>query len=174
MTMPLDIVLVRHGESEGNYAYGLSHKGDHRYFLPDAPFLQRHGSRWRLTHQGRQQAEVTGAWLRTQVAPAFDRYYASEYLRAMETWRPPRLCGRPLVLRVLPARAGLGQVRCDAIEQRKREYADDLRRRELDRFFWTPPMASRWRRCACASIGCCTRCTANAPTSASCSSATAR
>src|SRR5262249_23237848 len=25
------------------------------------------------------------------------------------------------------------------IEQRKREYADDMRRRELDRFFWTPP-----------------------------------
>src|ERR1700722_19538710 len=85
MTMPLDLVLVRHGESEGNYAYGLSYQGDHRHFAPGAPFLQRHGSKWRLTERGRQQAQITGAWLRAHVAAEFDRYCTAEYLRAMET-----------------------------------------------------------------------------------------
>ncbi len=46
MTMPLDLVFVRHGESEGNYAYSMSYRGDDRYFQPGTSFLQRHGSKW--------------------------------------------------------------------------------------------------------------------------------
>jgi hypothetical protein len=50
MTMPMDLVLVRHGESEGNVVYGLARQGDHALFTPE--FLSRHSSRWRLTRLG--------------------------------------------------------------------------------------------------------------------------
>jgi NAD+ kinase len=137
--MPVDLVLVRHGESEGNYAYGLSYRGDHRYFEPGSPFLQRHGSKWRLTEQGRQQAVTAGAWLRTNVAHVFDRYYAAEYLRAMETAGHLGFAEARWYCEFYLRERDWGKFDVMSIEQRKREYADDMRRRELDRFFWTPP-----------------------------------
>jgi NAD+ kinase len=137
--MPLDLVLVRHGESEGNYAYGLSYKGDHRHFAPGSPFLERHGSRWRLTDRGREQAEVAGEWIRRNIAPAFDRYYAAEYLRAMETAAHLGFHDAEWFCEFYLRERDWGKFDVMPIEQRKREYADDLRRRDLDRFFWTPP-----------------------------------
>jgi NAD+ kinase len=139
MTMPLDLVLVRHGESEGNYAYGLSYRGDDRYFTPGSPFLQRHGSKWRLTERGRRQAQATGAWLREHVASAFDRYYTAEYLRAMETAAHLGFAQAQWYCEFYLRERDWGKFDVMPIEQRKREYADDMRRRELDRFYWTPP-----------------------------------
>src|SRR5437588_11845816 len=83
MTMPLDLVFVRHGESEGNVAFGHSHRGDVSHFTPG--FLARHSSRWRLTERGVVQARTAGEWLRSHVGAAFDRHYVSDYLRALET-----------------------------------------------------------------------------------------
>ena len=83
MTMPIDLVLVRHGESEGNVAFRQAHAGDHSLF--NDGFLKRHSSRWRLSPHGVEQAHAAGDWLRQHVADSFDRYYVSEYLRAMET-----------------------------------------------------------------------------------------
>src|ERR1700722_18361885 len=82
MAMPLDLVLIRHGESEGNVAFGKSRQGDDSHFTPK--FLTRHSSHWRLTTRGAHQARCAGDWLRENVAESFDRYYVSEYLRAME------------------------------------------------------------------------------------------
>ena len=83
MTMPLDLVLVRHGESEGNVAVKASKKkGDVHYYTPE--FLSRQSSKWRLTDKGKKHAEAAGEWLRANF-PKFDRYYSSEYIRALET-----------------------------------------------------------------------------------------
>src|SRR6476469_2760454 len=83
MTMPIDLVLVRHGESEGNVIFRKAAAGDHSHV--NEAFLNRHSSRWRLTDLGVRQAHAAGRWLRQNVAEAVDRYYVSEYLRAMET-----------------------------------------------------------------------------------------
>jgi broad specificity phosphatase PhoE len=83
MTLPLDLVPARHRESEGNVAFGLARPGDDRHFTRD--FLARHSSKWRLTPRGVEQAHAAGDWLRRHVAPAFDRYYVAEHLRATET-----------------------------------------------------------------------------------------
>jgi len=139
MAMPIDLILVRHGESEGNYAYGLSYQGDHRYFQPGSEFLERHGSKWRLTNKGRHQARVAGDWLREHVGAEFDRYYVSEYLRAMETAAHLSLPGARWLCEFYLRERDWGLLDVMSIEQRKREFADHLRRRERDRFFWTPP-----------------------------------
>ncbi len=81
--LPLNIVLVRHGESEGNTANRRSRKGDNSDFTEE--FLNRHSSKLRLTDKGKVQAKMAGEWLKSQGLDRFDGYYVSEYTRAMET-----------------------------------------------------------------------------------------
>lgn len=82
--MPSDLVLVRHGESEGNKAKNLQD------LFKDKAFAERHSSLWRLTNQGRYQANAAGLWIRNNIVPIlpdekFFRYYCSSYVRAIET-----------------------------------------------------------------------------------------
>lgn len=82
-SMPLDIVLIRHGESEGNYMHHLfKETRDPNVFTHE--FLSRHTSQYRLTEKGKKQAEEAGRFLKTKYSE-FDAYYTSGYLRAMET-----------------------------------------------------------------------------------------
>lgn len=59
--LPIDIVLVRHGESEGNYAQERSKKGDQSFWTEQ--FRRRHTSKYRLTSLGRKQAHIAGEWV---------------------------------------------------------------------------------------------------------------
>src|SRR4051794_35308212 len=127
MTMPIDLVLVRHGESEGNYAYGLSYRGDQRYFEPGSPFLNRPGVQWRLTDQGRRQATVAGEWLRKQMG-FFDRCYVSEYLRAMETAAYLNIPDAEWYCDFYLRERDWGKFDVMSYDQRKREYAEDMKR----------------------------------------------
>ena len=73
MAWPKLLVLVRHGESEGNVR-----TMDERtwYSLPT------HG--YPLTERGRAQAAITGTFLRQRFG-SFDVRYTSYYVRARET-----------------------------------------------------------------------------------------
>ena len=51
-----ELVLVRHGESEGNLAFNKSMQGDHSLY--SGKFLERHSSLWRLTDRGREQVRT--------------------------------------------------------------------------------------------------------------------
>ena len=68
-----DLVLIRHGESEGNVARKRSLGGDHSLFSGE--FKHRHSARWRLTDRGREQAIAAGEWLQRENLVEFDRYY---------------------------------------------------------------------------------------------------
>lgn len=82
--MPSDLVLVRHGESEGNVALGASKKGDDNYFeIPG--FRERSGHDWRLTDKGIWQGQLAGERLRSEGLSSFERYYVSDFARAKET-----------------------------------------------------------------------------------------
>jgi len=76
--LPVDLVLVRHGESEGNI-YGKMPDDGKRQKLHS-----RHTSDYRLTDLGRLQAQRAGMILREQIG-SFDKMYCSEYVRAVET-----------------------------------------------------------------------------------------
>jgi NAD+ kinase len=137
MTMPLDLVLVRHGESEGNVAFGHSRRGDSRHFTPE--FLSRHSSRWRLTPRGEEQARAAGDWLRRHVSHAFDRYYTSEYLRSIETAALMGFDDATWFCEFYLRERDWGVFDLMSFQERRERYADDMRRRELDTFFWAPP-----------------------------------
>lgn len=81
--LPIDIILVRHGESEGNVANKASRRGDNRMFTPE--FRDRHSRTFRLTDRGIAQAKAAGAWLRANASMPLDRFYVSDYIRAKET-----------------------------------------------------------------------------------------
>lgn len=137
MTMPINLVLVRHGESEGNFANKLSRKGDHSNFTKE--FKERHSSLWRLTDKGIEQAKTAGKWLKDNLDFQFDRFYTSEYLRAMETAAllnlPRAKWYRDFYLR----ERSIGVLDGLSEEEKKKKFADEMKRRKRDGFFWAPP-----------------------------------
>lgn len=83
MPMPNELVLVRHGQSEANIVQ-KQFKTNPDAVAPDG-FHDRHDSRMRLSDQGREQACLTGDWLRDEFPDGFDRYYTSSLVRTVET-----------------------------------------------------------------------------------------
>lgn len=140
MTMPIDLVLVRHGESEGNLAKKKMKQGDDSHFTQ--AFRDRHSSQFRLTTRGVAQAKAAGDWLKANGLGRFDRYYASEYVRAFET-------AGNLGLEMLPEQRwyldfflrerDYGQFDVMTYEEREAKFAEYVRNQERDGFFWAPP-----------------------------------
>jgi broad specificity phosphatase PhoE len=83
MAMPNNLVVVRHGHSEGNLAVEKAKAGDNSLYTPD--FRELPGHRWRLTDEGRVQVRKSGEWIRQNIGEKFDRYYVSPYVRTRET-----------------------------------------------------------------------------------------
>lgn len=81
--LPRDIILVRHGESEGNKANKYSRRGDNQFFTPE--FRDKHSRTFRLTDKGIKQAKDAGEWLMANVVMPLDRFYVSDYIRTKET-----------------------------------------------------------------------------------------
>ncbi|HXV26886.1 MAG TPA: histidine phosphatase family protein [Candidatus Paceibacterota bacterium] len=81
--IPIDLILVRHGESEGNVANRASRGGDHCFFTDE--HRGRHSREFRLTDRGIVQAKAAGEWIRKNVPLPLDRFYVSDYIRAKET-----------------------------------------------------------------------------------------
>lgn len=133
MTMPIDLVLVRHGESEGNLAIKRGDRGD---FTEE--FLKRHSSKWRLTDKGRRQAKKAGEWIRENIGKRFDRYYVSEYLRAMETAALLNLSGARWHCDFYLRECDRGQLDVIEPDDRAGRFAEEFERRDIDSFFWAP------------------------------------
>ena len=133
MAMPINLVLVRHGESEGNVVKEMK--------TEDIPleFKERHSSLWRLTDKGVIQAIDAGNWLKGEFPAPFDQHYTSEYTRAMETagllnlqnatWR------REFYLR----EREWGDLDSITHEERKTRFAESMRVKKREPLFWIPP-----------------------------------
>lgn len=80
---PLNLILIRHGESEGNLAKfkALSENNNELYEKLES----RKNPFYRLTQNGREQIEYTSRWLKENIKFKIDNFYSSEYIRALET-----------------------------------------------------------------------------------------
>src|SRR5215831_2302485 len=76
MTLPLDLIVIRHGQSEAN-----TKQKDPRGNTPN----EGHDILVLLTQRGIEQAKAAGDWLRSNGLTDFDRYYTSPYMRARQT-----------------------------------------------------------------------------------------
>lgn len=135
-----ELVIIRHGESEGNLALRASEQGNESFFTEE--FGKRHNSRWRLTDQGIEQAKSAGVWVGAYVGLYFDGYYTSEFVRAEETAYHLLLPdnGSPIweVVRGITER-DWGDFDGISIPERERRYSEAMERRERNAFYWHPP-----------------------------------
>lgn len=81
--LPMDLVFVRHGESEENLADKMARRGDTSFFTPE--FRNRHSRTYRLTDNGVAQSKAAGEWLRKNIPVPFGCFYVSDFIRAKET-----------------------------------------------------------------------------------------
>lgn len=139
MTLPIDLVLVRHGQSEGNAAKRMSEQGDHSAY--SEAFRNRHTASMRLTELGRKQARQAGRFISQEflMKNPFDRYLTSEYIRAMETAGNLRLPAAQWLCDFYLTERSWGDL--DALPENEREerFGDALKRRHVEPFFWAPP-----------------------------------
>ena len=70
MSMPLDLYVIRHGESEANVIVQAGEQGDNSLYTQDNVTVPDRS--WRLTATGRKQADCIGRWLVSQ-QQLFDR-----------------------------------------------------------------------------------------------------
>ena len=138
--MPLDLVLVRHGESEGNLAREASKRGDRS--LMTGEFLARPASSWRLTPEGRDQAAAAGRWLRLwmqrEQVQRFDRYYCSPLVRTMETAALLEVPGAAWQLEPLLRERDFGLWEGFDPEETAARYSRSTEQKQRDRFLWRP------------------------------------
>eukprot|EP01117_Protostelium_nocturnum_P002096 TRINITY_DN1273_c0_g1_i1.p1 TRINITY_DN1273_c0_g1~~TRINITY_DN1273_c0_g1_i1.p1 ORF type:complete len:354 (-),score=104.73 TRINITY_DN1273_c0_g1_i1:89-1150(-) len=134
---PYELVLVRHGQSEGNEAVSRSKMGDLSAYTHD--FQKKHSSSYRLTDKGIAQAKVTGEYLRKKIGDHFDRYYTSEYVRAMETAALLGLPNANWLTEITLRERDKGQLDNVSWIERNDKFADEMKRRKRDAFFWAPP-----------------------------------
>jgi NAD+ kinase len=135
--MPATVVLVRHGETEGNVARELSKKGDKSLWSDE--FRQRPGRLWRLTDLGIQQATAAGAWICKNVGKHFDRYITSEYPRAKETAGHLNLPDAKWEEEFYLRERHWGPLENLPEDERWDTYKDELEKRKADSFYWRPP-----------------------------------
>lgn len=136
MTMPIDLVLLRHGQSEGNYANILARQGDDSLFTPD--FVSRHSSTWHLTPLGVKQAKIAGQWIKNNIYSRFDRYYVSEYARALETAANTDFPKAEWMVEFYLRERDRGWLDVSSGEERKTIHAEEYERQKRDGFLWAP------------------------------------
>ncbi|XP_049848826.1 uncharacterized protein LOC126316776 [Schistocerca gregaria] len=134
---PLELVLVRHGHSEGNEAVNRSSRNDLSAYTPE--FKKKHSSTYRLTDKGIMQAQIAGKWIRENIGEVFDRYYTSEYVRAMETSAYLNLPNAKWYTEIVLRERDKGWLDNTSHADKKHLFADELERRKRDAFFWAPP-----------------------------------
>jgi NAD+ kinase len=139
MALPIDLILVRHGQSEGNAAKRLSEKGDESGY---AALKDRHTRSFRLSERGREQAVTAGNWLEDEFCKdgkGFDRYYVSEFVRAMETAALLELPGATWFRSFYLTERDWGELELLPDAERQTKFGDELRMRKIEPFFWRPP-----------------------------------
>jgi NAD+ kinase len=141
MPLPLDLVFVRHGQSEGNAAKRMSEKGDNTaYDL----LANRHTRSYRLSDLGRDQAMKAGFWIqrefiRRDKGNMFDRFITSEYSRAMETAALLDLPNAEWFRNFYLTERSWGDLEDCPEDERQEKFGAALKMRVIEPFFWRPP-----------------------------------
>jgi NAD+ kinase len=136
--MPVDLLFVRHGRSEGNEAREQSKQGDNSAYTDQ--FRARRNREWRLTDLGVAQADAAGRWIREHIAPPYPRCITSEYLRARETAAHLDLAGACWVQDILLRERSWGRADFVMPESERYElFAVELAARREDPCYWRPP-----------------------------------
>ena len=135
---PLELVFVRHGESEGNVAVNAAEAGDPSHFTEE--FKSRHSSTWNLTSEGEKQAVAAGIWIKKNINKGiFDAYYSSTYRRAKRT---AGLLGLPKAtwrIRDYIREHDWGNLDVMTDEERHEKYPEAMKKRQENPYYFAAP-----------------------------------
>jgi broad specificity phosphatase PhoE len=142
MSMPLHFVLVRHGESEANFARDHARKGNDAYFTDE--YRKRADRSSRLTPKGEKQAAAAGKWIQrfifeTHLPDGFGRYDCSPYTRTMETAGTLGLPSANWRLSYLLRERDWGDIEGLTKDEFAKNYPDSLAKQKRDPLLWKPP-----------------------------------
>jgi len=133
---PIDLILIRHGESEGNLAQEFAKQGDESYWTEE--LMKKHNSLYRLTSLGQEQAKIAGQWIRDNISTRFDQYYCSEYVRALETAALLGFEGAHWCPEIFLREQDKGVLEGQSEITRKEIYELELKRKEREFVYWAP------------------------------------
>lgn len=137
MPLPIDLVLVRHGESEGNVANRQDRAGDSSLLTTE--HRNRHNSTWRLTDRGIIQAQKAGEWIRKNIKGKFDHYLTSAFVRARETAGYLNLPEANWEIDPYLIERDHGDLDGMTQAQKEEKFGENLARRAMQEFYWRPP-----------------------------------
>lgn len=139
--MPLDLIFVRHGESQGNAAMAAARRGDESHFTEK--YVTTPGRLWRLTPSGVEQARCAGAWLQSEIdAGAFHghaRFYVSPLVRTRETAGHLGLREARWRLNRSIRERDWGEIETVTKEEFRNTYRLSAIREHTDPLYWRPP-----------------------------------
>lgn len=145
MAMPLNFIVVRHGQSIGNLAKRHSETGDHS--LADR-LKGTHTAHWPLTKLGIEQAQATGRFINSKIERGefqFGRMYVSAFARALQTAAHLNLLLPEWQIDQRITERDWGIFDRMNEEEREERHAEDLRMREVEPFFWAPPQGEHFQ-----------------------------
>ncbi len=134
--MPERLVLVRHGESEGNWAKYAERRGKHVF---TEEFRSRHSGDYRLTDLGIKQAQAAGEWLRRHGPEMFDEFFVSSYTRAMETAVHLNLPNARWRVESMIRERDYGDIDIMSEVERDRRFHEAMRHQKTYPLRWIPP-----------------------------------
>lgn len=137
MSMPLDLLFLRHGQSEGNLA--IASNGDGEKLFTDR-FMTTPGHLWRLTPEGVLQAQVMGKHIES-LGLDFDRFFVSPFVRTRETAAYLGLGNASWRLNRAVRERSWGDIgsQPESVFESKPEYALNAKLKKVDPLYWTAP-----------------------------------
>lgn len=136
MSLPLNLLLVRHGQSESNVLVEADQQGDTSLFTEEMMTVP--DRLWCLTEQGRKQAHATGEWLQKSF-PTFDRYWVSPFNRTRETAALLDLQGAHWEENRLVRERSWGEIASIKQEMFRENYQHNATLKKYDPLYWCPP-----------------------------------
>ena len=135
--MPVDLILVRNGISEGTIALKKANLGDSG--LLSHEFVRQHSSKWKLTEFGRIQAKSTGKWIKENFNQPLDSFITGEYVRSLETAALLDLPQAEWVPSLYLRPRDFGEFAALNYNSIDKEFFKNMKERIRDSFYWTPP-----------------------------------
>ena len=137
--MPKNLVLIRHGQSEGNIVMEALKRGDKTLYTKE--FKERHDSDYRLSLKGIEQAKITGSYINERFGQGFfDVGFVSSYKRALETasyidinWQ----------IRSDITERDWGYLGTISPDEREEEFPGWKKQKEENPFYWRPQGGER-------------------------------
>lgn len=136
---PLELVFVRHGESEANVAYIANKERGAGY---SQEFRNKPNHEMELTPRGVEQAMAAGNWIKQNIHNGiFDQYYVSPFKRAMHTagylHLPGGEEGKVWKIRSYIREQSYGYLDSLTRDEQKKKYPDIMALKERDGVYWT-------------------------------------